>query len=51
VGGVRRGVDVRSAHLDTLGPQAHDVFYLVGPTGRALAPDVANAVADDVRQV
>jgi [protein-PII] uridylyltransferase len=34
------GVDVRSAHVDTLGSQAVDVLYLVDATGSALAPEV-----------
>jgi [protein-PII] uridylyltransferase len=29
----RHRVDVRTAHLDTLGSQTYDVFYLVGPKG------------------
>jgi [protein-PII] uridylyltransferase len=43
----RHRVDVRTAHLDTLGSQTYDVFYLVGPEGEAL-PDavVAEVVAD-----
>ena len=42
------GVDVRSAHVDTLGPQAVDVFYLQEPSAGALsetrAADAAHAV-------
>jgi [protein-PII] uridylyltransferase len=43
----RHRVDVRTAHLDTLGPQTYDVFYLLAPGGQAL-PDavVAEVVAD-----
>jgi [protein-PII] uridylyltransferase len=43
----RHRVDVRTAHLDTLGSQTYDVFYLVGPEGDAL-PDavIAEVVAD-----
>ncbi len=38
-------VAVRSAHVDTLGPQAVDVFYLQEPDGRLLAePRCAEAV-------
>ena len=42
----RAGVDVRSAHVDTLGPQAVDVLYLVDDAGRPLSPEaVASAVS------
>jgi [protein-PII] uridylyltransferase len=34
------GMDVRSAHVDTLGSQAVDVLYLVDCNGSALAPEV-----------
>lgn len=47
----RHDVDVRSAHLDTLGPQAHDVFYLVGPSGRPLRRDAVHAVVADLRRI
>jgi [protein-PII] uridylyltransferase len=33
------GVDVRSAHVDTLGPQAVDVLYLVDAAGSPLLPE------------
>jgi [protein-PII] uridylyltransferase len=40
------GVAVRSAHVETLGPQAVDVFYVAEPEGGPLADDrVASAVA------
>jgi [protein-PII] uridylyltransferase len=32
------GIDVRSAHVDTLGSQAVDVLYLVDATGSPLEP-------------
>lgn len=35
----REGVNIRSAHLSTLGPQAVDVFYLEDSLGGKLAPD------------
>ncbi|WP_193612289.1 [protein-PII] uridylyltransferase [Nocardioides lijunqiniae] len=44
----RLDVEVRSAHVDTLGPQAVDVFYVVEPSAGALsetrAADAAHAV-------
>jgi [protein-PII] uridylyltransferase len=42
------GLDVRSAHVDTLGPQAVDVLYLVGDGG---APLPSEAAARLVRQL
>ncbi len=33
------GLSVRSAHVATHGPQALDVFYVVGPDGRQLEGD------------
>lgn len=46
----RRGVDVISAHIDTLGPQAVDVFYLreasAGPLTEPRAAQAAHAVRD-----
>ena len=45
---VRLGIAVRSAHVDTLGPQAVDVFYLqeesAGVLGDARAAEAAHAV-------
>lgn len=42
------GVDVVSAHIDTVGPQAVDVFYLreesAGPLGESRAAEAAHAV-------
>ncbi|MPZ94521.1 MAG: [protein-PII] uridylyltransferase [Propionibacteriales bacterium] len=46
---VATGVDVRSAHVETLGPQAVDVFYVCDEDGRPLTADRAAAVADLVR--
>jgi [protein-PII] uridylyltransferase len=43
------GVDVRSALVSTLGSDAVDVFYVVGPDGRALGQDRARAVALELR--
>ena len=44
----RMGVTVRSAHVDTLGPQAVDVFYLqeadAGALSERRAADAAHAV-------
>jgi len=42
-------VAVRSAHVDTLGPQAVDVFYLQEPGAGALSDHRAAAVAHAVR--
>lgn len=36
------GANVRSAHVDTLGPQAQDVFYVTDRQGRAVPPDAAD---------
>ena len=42
------GMTVRSAHVDTLGPQAVDVFYLcewgAGPLGERRSAEAAHAV-------
>ena len=43
------GITVRSAHVDTLGPQAVDVFYLQDDDARPLSPDRADRAADAVR--
>ena len=47
----RHGVDVRTAHLDTLGSQTSDVFYLVGPGGGALAGALAAEVVADIERL
>ncbi len=44
-------VAVRSAHVDTLGPQAVDVFYLQEASAGALSETRAAAAAHAVRQV
>ncbi len=38
------GLDVRSAHISTLGADVVDAFYLVGPDGHRLAAGVASDV-------
>ncbi len=43
------GVSVRSAHVDTLGPQAVDVFYLQEPGAGALSETRAATAAHAVR--
>jgi [protein-PII] uridylyltransferase len=43
------GVDVRSALVSTLGSEAVDVFYVVGPDGAPLTDDRARAVALQLR--
>jgi [protein-PII] uridylyltransferase len=45
----RLDVAVRSAHVDTLGPQAVDVFYLQEPGAGALPDHRAAAAAHAVR--
>lgn len=45
----RLGVTVRSAHLDTLGPQAVDVFYLQEASAGALTDERAAQAAQAVR--
>jgi len=42
-------VDVRSALVSTLGSEAVDVFYVVGPGGEPLSHDQAAAVASEVK--
>jgi [protein-PII] uridylyltransferase len=42
-------VDVRSAHVDTLGPQAVDVFYLVDDAGRPLSPSAVESALAALR--
>ena len=42
-------VDVRSALVSTLGSEAVDVFYVVGPDGEPLTADRALAVAGEVK--
>ncbi len=46
----RLGVQVRSAHVDTLGPQAGDVFYLQEPSAGGLSETRAAEAAHAVRQ-
>lgn len=41
-------VDVRSAHLETLGPQAEDVVYVTDRSGRPLDPERAEQVRQGV---
>ncbi len=43
------GVNVRSAHVSTLGSEAVDVFYVVGPNGGPLSAAEARALAERVR--
>ncbi len=43
------GVDVKSALVSTLGSEAVDVFYVVGPDGAPLTDDRARAVALELR--
>ncbi len=43
------GIDVRSAHVDTLGPQAVDVFYLAEEGAGALSEQRASEAAHAVR--
>jgi [protein-PII] uridylyltransferase len=45
----RSGVNVRSAHVDTLGPQAVDVLYLVDEAGRPLSPGAVAAAVSAMR--
>jgi [protein-PII] uridylyltransferase len=42
-------LSVRSAHVDTLGPQAVDVFYVHEPSAGALSDDRAASAAHAVR--
>ncbi|MHC3427964.1 [protein-PII] uridylyltransferase [Streptomyces sp. DT18] len=44
------GVRVRSAHASTLGANAVDAFYVTGPDGGPLAPDVASALASELER-
>jgi [protein-PII] uridylyltransferase len=41
-------VDVRSAHLETLGPQTEDVVYVTDRAGRPLSPERAEQVRAEV---
>jgi [protein-PII] uridylyltransferase len=43
-------VDVRSAHLETLGPQAEDVAYVTDRAGRPLGPERAEQVRAAVQE-
>jgi [protein-PII] uridylyltransferase len=43
------GVNVLSARVSTLGSDAVDVFYTVGPDGQPLTPERAREVASAVR--
>jgi [protein-PII] uridylyltransferase len=45
----RSGVCVRSAHVDTLGPQAVDVLYLVDEAGRPLSSEAAGSAVSAIR--
>lgn len=42
-------VDVRSAHVDTLGPQAEDVVYVTDRDGRPLSDEAAEQVASTLQ--
>ncbi|MFC6151090.1 [protein-PII] uridylyltransferase [Mumia xiangluensis] len=44
----REGYSIRSAHLSTFGPQARDVFYVVG-AGGALSPEQADGLVARLR--
>ncbi len=44
-------ITVRSAHVDTLGPQAVDVFYLQESSAGALSDTRAAEAAHAVREV
>jgi [protein-PII] uridylyltransferase len=46
----RLGLDVRSAHVATVGPQAHDVFYVRQPEGGRLGQDQAATAVHAVRR-
>ena len=46
----RLGLDVRSAHVATVGPQARDVFYVQQPEGGPLAEDQVAAAVHAVRR-
>ncbi len=43
-------VDVRSAHVDTLGPQAEDVVYVTDRDGRPLGDEAADQVASTLQR-
>jgi [protein-PII] uridylyltransferase len=43
------GHTVASAHVDTLGPQAVDVFYVQGADGGALTAPEAGSAAEAIR--
>ncbi|HZK37144.1 MAG TPA: [protein-PII] uridylyltransferase [Aeromicrobium sp.] len=45
------GCEIRSAHLSTYGPEARDVFYVVGPGGGPVAPDILEGLKDSVAGV
>lgn len=45
------GASIRSAHIETLGPQAVDVFYVVGADDLPLEPLLADRAAAAVRGV
>ena len=44
----RLDVTVSSAHIDTLGPQAVDVFYVSDGAGRSLPPELAATIGEQV---
>ena len=46
----RLGFDVRSAHVATVGPQAHDVFYLQQPGAGPLTTEQATGAVHAVRR-
>ena len=45
------GCEIRSAHLSTYGPEARDVFYVVGPDGGPVAPELLESLKQDVARV
>jgi [protein-PII] uridylyltransferase len=42
------GADVRSAHVETIGPRAVDAFYVSDGTGRSLPPELAATIGERV---
>ena len=45
------GCEIRSAHLSTYGPEARDVFYVVGPGGGPVASEMLENLKDSVAGV
>jgi [protein-PII] uridylyltransferase len=47
----RLGLSIRSAHVDTVGPQAVDVFYVTGPDSQALDSELSDQAVTAITSI